>query len=62
MLPSGHFGQRQRFQSGGKQGSFGLLGITERCQMLNGQLAIRSRPQGGTQITVTIPLFHGGPS
>lgn len=30
--------------------------------MLNGQLAIRSRPQGGTQITVTIPLFHGGPS
>lgn len=45
-----------------KQGSFGLQGITERCQMLNGQLAIHSRPQGGTQITVTIPLCHGGPS
>lgn len=45
-----------------KQGSFGLLGITERCQMLNGQLAIHSRPRGGTQITVTIPLSHGGPS
>jgi signal transduction histidine kinase len=35
---------------------FGLTGIGERVRILKGTLAIDSRPQGGTNLTVEIPV------
>lgn len=35
--------------------SFGLLGMHERARALGGQLAIDSRPGGGTTVTLTLP-------
>ena len=40
---------------GPKEGSFGLRGIQERVEKLNGEISIDSNPQG-TKIGVTIPL------
>ena len=37
-----------------EQRSFGLIGIRERVSILNGRLEIRSRPGGGTRISVTV--------
>lgn len=37
-------------------GGFGLLGMRERVQLLNGQLKIISSPGKGTTVSVTIPL------
>ena len=39
-----------------RQQHFGLLGMQERVQQLNGALKITSRPGGGTVIDVVIPL------
>ena len=41
--------------AGPKEGSFGLRGIQERVEKLNGEISIDSNPQG-TKIGVTIPL------
>jgi two-component system sensor histidine kinase DegS len=38
-----------------KEGSFGLLGIQERVEKLNGEISIESNSRG-TKIGVTIPL------
>jgi signal transduction histidine kinase len=38
-----------------KEGSFGLLGIQERVEKLNGEISIESNSKG-TKIGVTIPL------
>lgn len=37
------------------EGKLGLLGMRERAQLVGGSLAVRSRPGGGTTVTVTIP-------
>lgn len=37
-------------------GGIGLLGMLERCEMLNGTLHVASQPGCGTTITATIPL------
>jgi len=36
--------------------AFGLLGIKERVDMLQGQVTITSRPGEGTQLELTLPL------
>jgi len=37
-------------------GGFGLIGISERTQLLGGRLAIQSEPGQGTMISIKIPL------
>ncbi|MGH7427100.1 MAG: PAS domain-containing sensor histidine kinase [Candidatus Methylomirabilaceae bacterium] len=37
--------------------SLGLLGMRERALLWNGTVDIRARPQGGTAVTVRLPLF-----
>ncbi|TMW72366.1 sensor histidine kinase [Alteribacter natronophilus] len=39
-----------------KEGSFGLMGMRERVNMLDGQLTINSKPGEGTMIMVQIPI------
>lgn len=39
-----------------KEGSFGLLGMRERIELLNGDIAISSQSKKGTIITMQIPL------
>lgn len=36
-------------------GSFGLIGIQERVQLLNGRMTIETAPQQGFQFTITLP-------
>jgi signal transduction histidine kinase len=40
----------------GKNGSHGLAGMRERVALLVGKLEIRSRPNGGTRISVELPI------
>ncbi len=44
-----------------KVGSFGLVGIEERINILGGSFAIASTPGGGTMITVSVPLVQPAP-
>lgn len=39
-----------------KEGSFGLVGMKERVNMLKGQLVIRTKPNDGTTIIISIPI------
>lgn len=41
--------------------AFGLLGMRERVLPWGGELGVRAAPQGGTSVTVCIPLGHGPP-
>lgn len=43
-------------QSGRRSNSFGLLGMRERVQALQGRLSVKSAPGGGSEIRVEIPL------
>jgi len=45
-----------REQSRNKTGSFGLVGIEERISILGGRCAITSTPNGGTTISVSLPV------
>jgi signal transduction histidine kinase len=36
--------------------SLGLLGMRERALLWNGTVQVRARPQGGTAVTVQLPL------
>ena len=45
--------------SGSEAGGFGLIGVSERAQLLRGKVAIYSEPGQGTTVSVRIPL-HGG--
>jgi signal transduction histidine kinase len=37
-------------------GHFGLIGMRERAERLGGELRLESRPGGGTEVEVTVPL------
>lgn len=41
--------------AGAKAGHFGLPGMRERAQRLRGTLAVRRRPEGGTEVTLSVP-------
>ena len=40
-----------------KEGSFGLMGMRERVELLEGALSINSAPGAGTLVLIQIP-FH----
>ena len=40
---------------GGKKGHFGLRGMRERAELAGGKLAVRSAPDSGTEVELTIP-------
>jgi ligand-binding sensor domain-containing protein/signal transduction histidine kinase len=46
--------------SKGRPGHFGLHGMRERAERAGGRLTVRSRHNGGTEVTVTIPLRRPG--
>jgi len=41
--------------------AFGLVGMRERVLTWGGEVGVRAAPQGGTSVTVCIPLGHGRP-
>jgi signal transduction histidine kinase len=45
-----------------QRGSFGLLNMAERAQLLNGSCVITSAPGAGTRVTVRVPLVASLPS
>jgi signal transduction histidine kinase len=48
-----------RANSRNKIGSFGLVGIEERINLLGGTCAIVSSPNGGTTVSISVPLARG---
>lgn len=40
-----------------KEGSFGLIGMRERVEMLNGELNIHSQPNAGTTVIIKLPYI-----
>jgi signal transduction histidine kinase len=44
----------------GAQGHFGLMGMSERAELIGARLEFRSRPGDGTQIWIELPLPIGG--
>jgi signal transduction histidine kinase len=51
------------FTLGSQTGNgLGLISMTERAQLLDGSLQIRTHPGGGTQVHVSLPLLRGRPS
>jgi two-component system sensor histidine kinase UhpB len=43
-----------------REGSYGLMGMRERAQMLGGSLALENLPHGGGRLTVSLPLDRAG--
>ena len=41
---------------GSPAGHFGIMGMQERVQLLEGKLAIKSAPNGGTRVIVSVPI------
>lgn len=39
----------------GKEGHFGLVGMSERARKLRGSLTVRARSEGGTEVVLTVP-------
>jgi signal transduction histidine kinase len=48
------------FDPAGQTAGFGLRGMRERMDLLDGRLEIRSRPGGGTEVTALMPLGSSG--
>ena len=46
------------FDPGAPSGGFGLVGMHERVDLLDGRLAIRSEPGAGTTVSVSVPAVH----
>jgi signal transduction histidine kinase len=44
------------FQPGGESGGFGLRGMRERVELLDGRLTIARREEGGTEVVALLPL------
>jgi signal transduction histidine kinase len=45
-----------RWESLASDGHFGLLGMRERAQLLGGELLVARRQEGGTRVTLEVPL------
>jgi two-component system sensor histidine kinase DegS len=45
--------------SGSEAGGFGLIGVSERAELLRGKVAIHSEAGQGTTVSVRIPLLGG---
>ncbi|MCK5352878.1 hypothetical protein KAJ77_09855, partial [bacterium] len=43
-------------ESVGSDGRLGFVGMRERLSLVSGELLIKSKPSGGTQITASVPL------
>jgi signal transduction histidine kinase/ligand-binding sensor domain-containing protein len=41
--------------NGGKEGHFGLVGMSERARKLRGSLVVRARAKGGTEVVLAVP-------
>ena len=50
-------GQGFDIECSGDNDSFGLMGMKERIDLLDGELTIQSRRNEGTKITVRVPLI-----
>ena len=48
------------FDPGVAQGGVGLVGMRERVEELGGEIALKSRPGEGTEVTVRVPSGGGG--
>jgi signal transduction histidine kinase len=55
ILDDGSGIDRKVLGGGGRSGHFGLAGMRERATMAGGKLVIRSEPDSGTEIELTIP-------
>jgi signal transduction histidine kinase/ligand-binding sensor domain-containing protein len=42
-------------EKGAKDGHFGLVGMSERARKIGGRLVVRARPEGGTEVVLTVP-------
>ncbi|MBI4259675.1 MAG: GAF domain-containing sensor histidine kinase [Actinobacteria bacterium] len=42
-----------------REGRFGLVGMEERARLVGGSIDVRSRPGGGTAVSVEVPLGRG---
>ena len=40
---------------GGREGHYGLPGMQERAKLAGGKLAVRSKPDSGTEVELTFP-------
>jgi signal transduction histidine kinase len=49
------------FDAAARTDGFGLLGMSERVELLDGTIEIDSTPGGGTRITATFPTRRDGP-
>ncbi|HPO02862.1 MAG TPA: hypothetical protein PL077_05920, partial [Treponemataceae bacterium] len=48
----------RRFLDGGLSGRYGIKGMKERAKLMNGELEIVNKIEGGTSVSVTIPLYN----
>jgi len=55
------FDASNAFQQSERQGSFGMVNMKERAELIDGIFEIDSRPGRGTTVTVTVPITVSGP-
>jgi len=55
------FDASNAFQKSEKQGSFGMVNMKERAELIDGIFEIDSRPGRGTTVTVTVPIQVSAP-
>jgi signal transduction histidine kinase len=48
------------FDRGEATGGFGLIGMRERADLVDGTLAVTSTPGEGTTVTIAVPAKHLG--
>jgi signal transduction histidine kinase len=55
VIDNGKGIDQKALAEGGREGHFGLAGLRERAELVGGKLTIRSGPNAGTEIELTIP-------
>jgi signal transduction histidine kinase len=46
------------FDPGGSSGGFGLIGMRERADLVDGTVTVRSTPGRGTTVSIVVPAKH----